>query len=114
MRLLRPQPLLVLLCACAIGPSSFPPNTSARPGVDLPTRFEPENRRLRVPDADTLAGNGCLTPLLDPRNGTAIVLTRSGGGYGDYDVPANRYGVHEGDLLRLDCNAGTAIGIVRR
>lgn len=103
-----------LLAACSMGPASFPPNASARPAVDLPSRFEPENRRLRIPDADTLSGGGCLSPLLDPRDGTAIVLTRSVEGFGDYDAPPGRYGVREGDLLRLDCNLGRAIGIVRR
>ena len=114
MRTLRLAPVVAALTACAVGSSGFPPNSSARPAVSLPPRFEPENRRLRVPDADTLAGPGCLTPLLDPRNGTAIVLSRSVTPYGDYDVPPGSYGVREGDLLRLECNEGKAIGIVRR
>lgn len=113
MRLVQLPALATVLAACAVGPATLPPNTSARPAVDLPTRFEPENRRLRIPDADTLAGGGCLSPLLDPRDGTAVVLTRSLTDYGDYDVPQGRYGVREGDLLRLECNTGKAIGIVR-
>jgi hypothetical protein len=32
----------------------------------------------------------------------------------DYSVPAGRYGVGSNELLRLDCNTGIPIGIVRR
>src|ERR1041385_6002100 len=42
------------------------------------------------------------SPMVDPRDGTQIELVRSDRGWGDYQVPAGRYGVQKGELLRLE------------
>lgn len=59
-------------------------------------------------------GEGCRNPMVDPRDGTRLVLDRATEGVGDYEVPPGRYGVEVGTLLRLDCGTGRVLGIVRR
>jgi hypothetical protein len=64
------------------------------------------------------AGEGCRSPMVDPRNGTALNLMRSKNGVGDYQVLGNQYeldslyGVDPRHLLRIDCATGKALGIV--
>ena len=102
-------PLLVAACSSGVGTMT----AVIRPAEAAPTRFEPELAELRLP-ADTIAGRGCQSPLVDPRDGTAITFLRSTIEVGDYDVPSGRYGVGPGELLRVECNTGRVIGIVRR
>ena len=52
-------------------------------------------------------------PMIDPRDGTRIVLVRSSEGRGYYRVPVGRYGVHPGELLLLECGTGRVIGVVK-
>lgn len=84
-----------------------------RDAVDVPARFEPEDPSLRLMPGDTLAGSGCLSPLVDPRDGTRISFIRSAD-VGDYEVERGRYGVGSGEVLRIECNTGRVIGIVER
>lgn len=58
-------------------------------------------------------GSGCRNPMVDPRDGTRLLLVRSAEGRGDYEVPAGRYGVGKQELLRLECETGRVLGIVR-
>jgi hypothetical protein len=51
--------------------------------------------------------------MIDPRDHTRLTLIRSAGGVGDYEAPPGRYGVQEGELLRLECATGRVIGIVK-
>lgn len=104
------------LSACALfsTSSTFDPATDVRPASDLPARFEPIDSAVRLEPADTLAGSGCLSPLLDPRDGLELRFVRSGTALGDYEVPEGRYGVQRGELLRIECNTGEVVGIVRR
>lgn len=105
----------VCLTACATGGmSSFPDDSTVHPGQSLPERFEPLAPATRVAPADTIAGNGCTSPFRDPRDGTLIRMERAMAPRADYSVPAGRYGVGSNQLLRLDCNTGIPIGIVRR
>ncbi len=105
--------LLMLLGACALGTGgTYPSSSDARPAASDPFRFEPEPPVTRVAPADTIAGEGCRNPTLDPRDGTRLTLVRSLGGTGDYRVPAGMYGVGAGELLRLECAAGRVVGIV--
>lgn len=100
--------LLVPLClvgGCASG-------SAIHPAIDAPTHF-----LVRAPDGravDPTPGEGCRNPMIDPRDGAPLILIRSAGGRGDYQVPVARYGVRKGELLRLDCATGNVIGIVRR
>lgn len=49
----------------------------------------------------------------DPRNNTEIKKVRAANGQADYKVPNGRYGVGTHQLLRLDCNTGRPLGIVK-
>jgi hypothetical protein len=84
-----------------------------RRATRVPARFEPRNPALRLTPGDTIAGSGCVSPMVDPRDGTEVRFVFSTS-YGDYEVPAGRYGTGAGELLRLDCNTGRVIGLVRR
>jgi hypothetical protein len=94
--------LLTIVAACA-SLRSDPTDDSARPASDVPGQFD-----------GTTPAPGCRSPLTDPRDGTVLRLVRSTEDRGDYDVPAGRYGVLPGELLRVDCANGAVIGIVRR
>jgi hypothetical protein len=104
--------VLLLLCGCAIGRSA-PFEEAPRPAIDVPARFvlDPTD-----PDSSTGAGvgQGCRSPLFDPRDATRIRLVRSAGGRGDYEVPSGRYGASSRELIRLDCATGSVVGIVSR
>ena len=118
-----PFPRLSLIVAvsaiggCAVKPSSMTAEVRdrlpIRSATRVPARFEPQNRALRLTPGDTIEGSGCVSPMVDPRDGTEVRFVFSTS-YGDYEVPAGRYGAGAGDLLRLDCNTGRVIGIVRR
>ena len=98
---------------CATGLSgSFPTDATARSASGTPLRFEPVDRAARLTPADTIAGNGCLNPMVDPRDNTQLRLVRAIAPRGDYAAPPGRYGARAGELLRLDCNTGRVIGVV--
>lgn len=106
---------LLGLAACATrGMGSFPDDSAVHPAQALPERFEPVSPATRVAPADTIAGSGCTSPFRDPRDGTLLRMERAIAPRADYSVPAGRYGVGSNELLRLDCNTGIPIGIVRR
>lgn len=62
-----------------------------------------------------LGDNSCKSPMIDPQDRTEITMVRSyGNGLGDYRVATTgKYGVGEGELLRINCSTGEAVGIVR-
>lgn len=108
---------LVLLLTAAMAVtgcmSGFDPaRGTERPATNTPERFLfEENGALREPGS----GTSCLSPLIDPRDGTTIRMTRSSAaGWGDYQVADGRYGVGDRELLRIDCNSGEPLGVVRR
>ena len=102
-------PLLAVACSSGVGTMT----AVIRPAEGTPARFEPELAELRVA-GDTIAGAGCRSPMKDPRDGTVITFLRSTTAVGDYNVPSGRYGVGPGELLRIECNTGRVVGIVRR
>lgn len=60
-------------------------------------------------------GNSCINPMIDPTDGTEITMvTAFGNGTGDYKVVSGKYGVGQGELLRINCRTGEVIGIVKR
>ena len=79
----------------------------------------PENvpERFVLADSSAITGTpgsaACRSPIVDPRNGTRLTLQRSSQGNGDYAAPVGNYGLHAGELLRVDCATGQTIGIVR-
>lgn len=82
--------------------------------VTAPPSFIPLDAASVIPPADTLAGEGCLNPLKDPISGIEITLYRSESGLGDYQAPSGSYGLRDDQLIRLECNTGHVLGIVRR
>lgn len=102
---------LVLLAGCAT--TDFGADSATRAATDVPPHF-----LVGTPDGDSTTeptpGEGCRNPMVDPRDGTRLQLVRSAEARGDYAVPAGRYGVGEGELLRLECGTGRVVGVVRR
>jgi len=101
----------LLLVACAS--SDFGPDQNIRSPEDAPSRFmvgeiNEETTRAANP------GEGCRSPMVDPRDGTRLQLVRSSRDQGDYSVPNGKYGANEGELLRLNCESGEVIGFVVR
>lgn len=105
----------VILAACSVGGSGSMRSVIESPApVTAPPRFVPLDSAKVIAPADTLVGDGCLSPLADPVTGTQIILIRSESGLGDYLAPSGSYGIRDGQLIRLDCNTGKVLGIVRR
>ena len=128
-------------CAALRGNTSGPRwQEPGRTAQNLPTMFvaDTTNRAGR-----TVLGEGCTTRLVDPRDGTLLVLVRSqelpAGSFatatrsptrdnipptipatgrefrGDYSVDhPERYGLGAKELLRVDCVTGRGLGIVER
>jgi hypothetical protein len=80
-----------------------------RMATDVPERFE-------SPAGTSMGNSACLSPLTDPRDGTTIIMQTSFGkeGVGDYVVPGGKYGVENGELLRINCATGEVVGIVKK
>lgn len=99
----------LFLAACALaGGSTYPEDAPARAAADAPARFV----SAEAPGADTIPGGGCRSPLVDPRDGTQVRMANAQTRVGDYAVPAGRYGVGRGELLRIECNTGRVVGVV--
>lgn len=98
--------------ACSIGVSSTESLPVLRQATDAPARFVLDP--AATASQDTIPGEGCGSPLHDPRDRTAIIMVRSAAGRGDYRVPAGRYGIGDNELLRVACNTGEPLGVVRR
>lgn len=103
--------ILLLCSACAFGGSStYPIDGPARAATDIPGQFVTSPGAV---EADTGRAPACRNPMVDPRDGSRIVLVNSQGGkVGDYRVPEGRYGVKPGELLRLNCSTGAVVGII--
>lgn len=111
--LVSAQVLLVTLGCAGRAVSGNRDTLPARAASDVPVRFEPRDAAMRLVPGDTIAGPGCLSPMMDPRDRTEIRFISSTR-YGDYEVPAGRYGARPGEVLRLECNTGRVIGLVPR
>jgi hypothetical protein len=108
---------LVFAAGLAVGCGvSRPWALTPRPAARVPEQFVPT-------EAPRPGAASCLVHLKDPRDETRLDLIRStetgqDGGLthlGDYTVtPAGRYGVGAGELLRVDCGTGRALGVVTR
>ncbi len=110
---MRSLPLAAALCLSVFaGCASSRTSDVVSAATDLPERFLVGSLSS---DARTepRPGEGCRSPMVDPRDGARLTLDRSANGLGDYTVPAGRYGVQRGERLRLDCATGRPIGRVR-
>jgi len=106
-------------------------------GTPRPLASLPQSARF-MPDAafhgsgTPLSTDRCLTHLIDPTNNVRLTLVRSVGGdakaaaaeagvstnrnpEGDFSLePQFQYGLRAGELLRVDCATGRALGAVTR
>lgn len=100
--------LILLAAACA---TTGPPAAAddLRLAEDTPPHF--------VTEDGVTPRQECRGLLLDPRDQTRLRLVRSvpfGTSYrGDYEVPLGKYGVGQSELLRIECETGQPVGIVR-
>jgi hypothetical protein len=96
----------VLLVSCASG---------SRPTAADPSSISDTPDRFLVLDVATgtrsePSGPACRSPLVDPRDGTRLILVRSSSGFGDYRPETPRYGLADNQLLRIDCDSGGPVG----
>lgn len=96
--------IIILILGCSGSRTGDP---IIRTAEDLPARFE-------TPAGTSWGGNSCRDPIVDPVDGSELVLVRSHAGLGDYSPEIGKYGVGPGELLRINCTTGEAIGIVRQ
>ncbi len=102
---------LLLLAGCASSNHPWAGNPAIQPAIDVPTHFLVEGKGGKTEEP---APGQCRNPMIDPRDGTRIVLAQSSEGRGFYRVPTGRYGVRPGELLVVECGTGRVIGIVKR
>ena len=100
--------IAIVAFACALSCSARHDAASTTGALRAPVD-PPEN--FTTPDP---SGAACRSPMTDPRDGTQLRLVWSSGGLGEYEVPAGRYGVRAGEVLRVDCASGKAVGIAKR
>ncbi len=103
-------------------------NDMSRPIVGVPVNM-PDHFLVVVSGVaqaeDPKPGEGCKSPLADPRGKTVktlLTLKRSADGKGDYvvetmgdessGVDGKAYGLTSRQFLRIDCATGKALGIV--
>ncbi len=99
-----------LLLGCASSHHIWSGNTAIQPAIDVPTHFLVPGPGGKM---DEPAPGQCRNPMIDPRDGTRIVLQQSAEGRGFYRVPTGRYGVRPGELLVIECGTGRVIGVVK-
>ncbi len=97
-----------LLSACAAMPHQV-----LSPAVGVPGRFMVLDKATGA-QARVDPGAACESPLVDPRDGTVLVMVRASDGQGDYRPATPAYGLDDGQLLRIDCTTGVAVGVVSR
>lgn len=97
---------VLVLLGCGISSNSFTSEEVIRKAVDTPVAFQ--NPKMEE-------GNKvCRSPLTDPRTGAEITFLRASWPFADFEVPIGRYGVNSGELLRVNCKTGEAVGIVKK
>jgi len=106
--------LATILAACSVGGSGSMASTPTPAPVATPSRFVPLDPAKLVAAADTVAGDGCVSPMVDRARGIQIILVRSDNGIGDYLAPSGSYCIPDGRVLRIECNTGHVLGLVRR
>ncbi len=98
--------LLLFLVSCGSTSNSFSQEEVLRNATDTPAYFESP---VSVPGERI-----CKSPLKDPRDGTEISFIRASWPMADYEVPLGKYGVKGTELLRVNCESGEVVGIVKR
>ncbi len=96
----------LVLSSLSCGPRTMGDNDVLRSATDVPDMFD-------TPVGMNWDGNNCINPIIDPVDGTELILIGSHNGLGDYRVSGRKYGVERGELLRINCSTGEVMGIVR-
>ena len=106
--------LFEMASAAILGCSSTDHHHSAgqpiQPAMDVPTHFLVAGKDGKTEEP---APGQCRNPMIDPRDGTRIILERSAEERGYYRVPSGRYGVRPGEGLLIECGTGRVIGVVK-
>ena len=97
---------LASAAGCATTSGSAMQKGIIRQAENTPDTFSPDQ-------GISLDENNCYNPMFDNRDNTVVVLVSSANGAGNYRVPEGKYGVEKGELLRIDCKTGIALGIVK-
>ena len=97
--------ILFVLMGCGPGKATGDGDV-VRTAIDAPDLFE-------TPPGMAWGDNTCKNPIIDPLDGSELILVQSRDGLGDYRVSGFKYGVSKGELLRINCNTGAVIGIVK-
>ncbi|MBW2937414.1 hypothetical protein KXJ69_04815 [Aureisphaera sp. CAU 1614] len=95
-----------LLLGCGTSQKSNSNTHITKQAQDTPEAFVPAQ-------GIALDNASCKSPMIDPRDGTEILMVSAENGFGNYKVTPPKYGVQPGELLRLDCQTGKPIGIVK-
>lgn len=98
--------LFLLLVGCGTTSNSFTSEEVIRNATDAPAYFESP---AAVPGEKV-----CKSPMTDPRDGTKIIFQRAQWPVADFVVPSGKYGVRSSELLRVNCESGEVVGIVKR
>ena len=103
--------------ACAVSSGAlYPAGAPTRAAPNTPDHFMVGGMEPGSPLSEPQSDRACRNPMVDPRDGTRLTLKQSqpgsAGHIGDYEVPEGRYGVGRGELLRLNCSTGVAMGVV--
>jgi len=95
-----------LLLSFGCGPTyTLEDNGSMRAATDTPERFE-------IPSGTTW-DDTCKNPVIDPLDGSELILVESAGGFGNYRPVRLKYGMNKRELLRINCLTGAVVGIVK-
>ncbi|MFH4965503.1 hypothetical protein V8G69_10915 [Gaetbulibacter sp. M235] len=96
----------ILTIGCSAFQNSGNSNLVIRQAENTPENFLPA-KGLSLND------NSCINPMIDPRDGTQLIMVSSNNGMANYKVSPYKYGLRKGELLRVDCKTGIAVGIVK-
>lgn len=96
----------ILTTGCSVFKNSSDNNRIIRQAENTPEKFISANGL-------SLNGNSCISPMIDPRDETQLIMVSSNNGMANYRVSPNKYGLKKGELLRVDCKTGVAVGIVK-
>jgi hypothetical protein len=115
-RVLGSRHIAVVLGCVALSAFSWNCSTMElwRPPMATPDHFLAVEGDGGGSPVEPVADGRCHSPLVDPSDGTRILMVRAENGYGDYVVPDGRYGVGKDDILRIQCSTGRPVGIFTR
>tara|TARA_R110002167_G_scaffold29972_2_gene99457 strand:- start:389 stop:736 length:348 start_codon:yes stop_codon:yes gene_type:complete len=103
--------LILLLTLMSLGCKA---NTLGKKNYGVVRQAENAPEMFKAPIGVSLDKSSCKNPMVDPLDGTHIIMVSAKNSKGTYRVPSNKYGLAKGEFLRLDCQTGKVLGIVKR